>query len=201
MVVLAAVVAKQPGGACIVGQHQIGVAVVVDVPVRHPTADLREHKRSGLIGYLLEAAATQVLIEGVGLMDGIDVSPLHQILDHLHRAVADKQIEPTIVVEVEQRGPKAGVFEAGKSKTTGAGRFAEDPGPIVEIESVGLLHDVSHEEVLAAVTVDISGHHPHAAFRHALIVDRTAGDQGIVEYSSVPLIEPELIGKSVINWF
>src|SRR5919108_560541 len=83
-------------------------------------ADFREREsRARGRGGLLVAAVAEIAEQLLRLMQRQRIAGAHQLLDHVHRAVRDDDVEPAVVVVIEERGAEAGVRRGRKVQSRG----------------------------------------------------------------------------------
>ena len=70
---------------------------------------------------------------------------------------------------------------------------------VIDVQGIGFLGDVGHEEVIITIVVKIAGSHSHARF--GLPVGAIGGSRKEAPFlkGSVALIDPELIGGSIVR--
>ena len=88
-----------------------------------------------------------------------------------HRAVDDDQIEPAVVVVVDEAGAEAGEAEREQRRASTV-RSSNRPLPTFAIERVAFVVEVGDEQILVAVAVDVARVDAHAALRLPDAVDR-----------------------------
>ena len=109
-------VEEQPGRTVVVGDDDVDVAIVVDVPKGGSPGDLHElERRSGFASNLVKTAVAAASEKLVPLLKRI--GPISQGLDVAHRAIDDEQVQPPVVVVVEPPGSESGVADARRTQT------------------------------------------------------------------------------------
>ncbi len=200
MVTIADVVDQQPQRPVVVGDDDVGVAVVVEVAEGRAPTDLRQPECGARRRrHVLEAAVPKVAKQLLALMQWKRIARLRERLDGLHRAVDGQQIEPAVVVVVEPGRAKAGVAQAGRGEPRLRAPVLERARPVVDVEIVTLARLLGDEEVVVAVVVEIAGVHAHAGFGLAFLRQRHARRQRRVPERAVVLVDPELIGLAVVG--
>ena len=125
---VAAVVAQQVGGLAVVGHEQIQVAVVVDVAGDEPAADLLQREPGpGAAADLDEAAGRSVAEQQVALRVVRAGAEQRRVVDDV--AVDDGEVEPRVVVEVEEATPKPTNGSVGGPMPLSSVASANSPSP------------------------------------------------------------------------
>ena len=175
----------------------VEVAVVVVVSEGAAAGgDGSGHAGAGLAGDLFELAVAQVAIEvfvlGVGR---IDVRAVHFGIDV---AVGDEDVEPAVVVHVEEADAPAEV--AGVDAEAGeVGVVVEVAAAEVQIEGVGVAGEVGLDDVEEAVAVEVSDGNAHAGLGLAVGRVGDAGLDGDVFEGAVLLVLVEGGGGGVVG--
>src|SRR4029077_20551781 len=97
----------------------------------------------------------------VGLTERERVTFSSQILQHPHCAVGHQQIEPAIIVIIEPESPEPRVASGLQSVTRFVCSVLEKTVSLIHIKSVGFLHQMSDEDIIIAIAVEVSGVHAH----------------------------------------
>ncbi len=103
---IATTVVKQQRGIVVVGNHQIDKAIVIKVPKAHAPCGMRSIESvAGGSGHVHEFSVTIVMKQRVDLF----VANFGRDLLHfrVHVAIGDEEIEPAIVVVIEESATKA----------------------------------------------------------------------------------------------
>ena len=147
------VVAEQGGRPVQVVHDHVHVAVVVEVPEGAAPAEvLGEDRRSRLRGDVLEPPVPQVAVEELGL-PVLDVEVL--VLDlGVHVAVRHQDVQPAVVVEVEEAHAEAHVLP-GDAEAAPEARVLE-AGAVVPVERRHLLGEVRPDDVQPPVGVVVA---------------------------------------------
>src|SRR5437660_10154089 len=90
---MADIINQQSGGAAVVYNHDVGVAVVVDVSKRRSPADLQKReRRSRFAADVLEMTVTDVLQQQAGLAERVAHRLAHLLLDGFDGAVRNEKV-------------------------------------------------------------------------------------------------------------
>ena len=200
-------VEQQPGGAVVVRDDQVRVAVVVHVaggqtaaderrlPVEQPGSRRFESPPARAVGHVQERLVR--LIQGEGIV--FRPRPSGGERDG---AVDRREVEPAVVVEVDEGGAEgrrvpARPAEAGcvraVPKLRGAGLR------VVPVEGVRLAVEVGQEQVEVAVSVVVAGGDAHARLGLAVRVESRAADQTLLDQCAVAAVEPEVIRQQIVR--
>ena len=175
-----ALVDQHPHRPAIVHDHQVRVAVVVQVASGDAATDLG-YSRSFEVRDLFEAAAAEAAKEEVGLPQRERIAGPELLLDPLDGAVGDVDVEFAVEVVVHRGGAEAGVDEARPAEAAAAGAVVPEPVALVDIERVRLVLEMGHEQIDQTVAVEVLGEHPHARLRLSGGIDRRAGEDRVVD--------------------
>ncbi len=197
MVGTGGLVEKQPDVTAVVRHREVEIAVVVHVGHGGTAADRRFGAQTSL-DRDVRAVAT-VAEQLVRLMQRVRIAGARQILESTDGAVHDVDIEPPVVVVIDPAGTEAGERVARRAQPGERRTVVEAPAPIVDVQGVGLLVEVRHEQVFVAVAVEVGGVDPHAGLRLAVRVERAPGEQRRVRERAVAAIDPELVGQAVVG--
>src|SRR6185295_4231900 len=97
-------VLKYAQAAIVVADYKVDGAVVVQVADGEAATDLGQPEGGSRHGArLLVAAVAQVVEKLLCLVQWKRILGAHQLLDHVHRAVGDNDVEPAVVVVVDER--------------------------------------------------------------------------------------------------
>src|SRR6266853_5910641 len=116
MVSIADLIKTQPCRPVVVGDQDIGVAVVVDITKGCAPTDFE--KLEGLAGRARdvdELSSAVIMKELIRLAQGIRVTLAYQLRQQLNGPIRDQQIEPPIVVIIEEQRAEAGEAMSGHS--------------------------------------------------------------------------------------
>ena len=87
-------------------------------------------------------------------------------------AVDDKEVEPAVVVVVEELGAPANIRQARRGGSGSEGHVDKVLAAFVAVEDVVLLGEVAHEQVQMTVVAKIAHGHAHAPLLTAVLADR-----------------------------
>ena len=110
-----------------------------------------------------------------------------------------QQIEKTIVIEIEPRGSKTGVWERGRTKPGSRAHILKIPRAVVDQKVGALARQIREEEIFMAVVVEIAGIDAHARLGFAELVHRDAGPKSGLLERAVALVDPQEILRAVIR--
>ena len=77
-------------------------------------------------------------------------------------AIGDEDVEPAVVVAVEEGGAEAEERPHDAVEPGAGGGVGEEPAAVVAVEGVDVLREIGHEEVEVAVVVVVAAVHTHA---------------------------------------
>ena len=97
-----------------------------------------------------------------------------------HASVGHHQVEPSVVVVVEEARAEAGQAEARLAEPAAGGGVEELALAVVAIERVGLAVELGDEEILVAVAVVVAVVDAHRRFGATVGGERAAGEQSAV---------------------
>src|SRR5262249_8384523 len=137
--------------------------------------------------HLVETQVGPTSIEEVRLGVGVraEARPLSA-----HATVRLVEIEASVAVEVEEPGAEAREGLAPRAEPEAGGAIAEG-GALVEVEGVGLVHEIRHDDVEATVAVEVLARDPHAGLVDAVLVDRTARQHADVDEAARSVVPPQ----------
>src|SRR6266404_1359755 len=122
-----------------------------------------------------------------------------EILEDADRAVGHQQIQPAIVVIIEPQSPETGVASGLQSVTRLVCSVFEKTVSLIHVKSIGFLHQMSDEDIIITISVEISGVYSHAGLRLPVAINCHASEQCFVPEGAVFLIYPELIWIAVVR--
>ena len=121
------------------------------------------------------------------------------LLDPLHRAIRDIEVDDAVVVVVEEPDAEAGLRPARLSEAAFARDVPKEPGAVVLVDGVHLHPQMGHEQVLVAVAVEVARDHAHARLRLPQRVDGGARDLRVLDERAVALVHPHLVLDLVVR--
>ncbi|HEU4401055.1 MAG TPA: hypothetical protein VFT43_03015 [Candidatus Polarisedimenticolia bacterium] len=185
--------------AVVLRHDDVLVAVVVKVERDGAATDVdaAERRAGGGPGDDVEAAVATVAVELRRLLEGDGVAVKADVVDDV--AVGDEQVEMAVVVGIEEEGPEAESQERRAAHPRAEGAVREDAAAVVVVELVGLLRQVGHEEVEAAVVVVVGHVGPHAGLRQAVLGERHAGQLADLLEGAVAAVAPEEVRRVVVG--
>ena len=200
-------VEQQPGGAVVVRDDEIRVAIVVHVAGGQTATDERGLAVEQPGGRRLEAASARAvghvqkglvrLVQGEGIV--FRARPSGGERDG---AVDRREVEPAVVVEVDEGGAEGGRVPARPAEI---GRVRAIPElrrtglRVVPVERVRLAVEVGQEEIEVAVSVVVARRDAHARLGFAVRVESGAADQPVLDQFAVAAVEPEVIRHQVVR--
>src|SRR5262249_50776735 len=158
---------EQSGWPVDVPYDDIDVAIVVDVAERRSAAHLeRLEDGARLTGHVFETAIPKVSEEKLALAVGKSLG--RALLDRFDRSVHRQEVQPAVVVEVEPRGAEAGVPPAHRTEARRRAQVFEKAGPVIRVKVVAFGWQLSGEEILVSIVVEIAGVDSHAPLGFAV---------------------------------
>src|SRR6266705_345367 len=200
MVSVADLIEEQPRRPIAVGDQYVRVAIIVEVAEGRPAAYLEQLKAYGGIICDLDKSPPSIVVEElVRLTQRIGIALTHQLRQQLYSSVDDQQIEPAIVVIVKERRAKTCKTMPGHSQTCLARTVFKKGFTQIHVKRVRLVHQVGDKDVFGAIAVEISRIHTHAGLCLSISVDGGAGQERVVLKRPVLLVNPELIGITIVG--
>src|SRR5262245_60375737 len=171
--------------------------VVVEVPDRQAAADMTRLKIGpSPPGDLAELASPAVLF----------ISHNHRTLGNgrpdwiaNNVAVCNRQVFPTVVVEVNESGPESHVLLA-KPANPARRRVVVKPSiPRIFVKGVKFTLEVGDPNRRSARTIEIGGVHSHAAVEHPVLVHGDAGGHTTLLESHAAAIEVQKVVAGIVR--
>src|ERR1700682_4977221 len=176
----------------------IDVAGVEDVAEGGAAAAL--HRKAGqarFLGDFIEGSVAIVAVEQNGFaiaragFDGIDLWK--------DVAIGDENVEPGIVIHVEETGAPADQTVILLANAGGPAYVLETLRAEIFVEPIGLLGKMRDEEAETSTVVEVSEIHAHVAELHALAAQRQAGEHAYIGESAVVIVVVEVVGHGIIG--
>ena len=193
-------VLENPRAAVRGGDHQVEVAVRVQIPGRQAAADngdLAEFGRQcpgvseavavaaedqGRLRVLLEEWRTWRFPGGTG-----------------YPPISDHRIEDPVVVEISQGDAEPGHAEAERPQSEVDRAVHEADSRFRQIDGIRLVGEVREQDVEDAVAAEIPYLHSHSGLRTAETAERGAEQQGLFPEGPVALVHPQVIRLGVVR--
>src|SRR5262249_48885174 len=157
----------------------------VDIPIVEHVAKCRatpgmkrQRCKARLLGNLVKCAVAIVAMKEERFLE--TRTGVKRIDLRIDMAVGNKNVEPSVVVHVEERRSPADVWIAWLADTGGPTDVVEAFLAPVVIERVGLLLKVRNEKAETPAVVVVAPIHAHVAKLHALAAERDAGEHAHV---------------------
>src|SRR5262249_39329230 len=189
---------EKSDGPVDVAYHHVYVAVVVDVSECCAAADFDALEHGACLpSDVLESSVVQVPEQQRAL--AVRKSFVHAILDGLDGSVDGQDVQPAVVVEVEPCSTESGVTETHRAKSRRGAEVLEETRTVVHVEIASLNRQLSGEEILVSVVVEIAGVDSHAPFRFAVGAHGSARKQTRVLEGTVPLVDPQHVVAGIVR--
>lgn len=117
---------------------------------------------------------------------GIDLATFDATVDH-------REIEVTVVLDVQEGCPETGVWQARGDETGGRCAVVEAETGVVRIKRVALVHQVGYEQIEVTVAVRVARGNSHTCFGVTHRVEPHAGEERSIDEASVTVVFPQLI--------
>src|SRR5215470_16294446 len=189
------VVAQQGGRFVQVNDEDVHIAVIVEVPKSAAAATMRGgYSRAGSIRQLLKLPFSEIAKYGARRFVGI----LRQFLLHLrvHAACHHEQIGIAIVVEIDYPRPPADIARFHPN-SRGASDIIEIRGAVVVVKDVGVVGEMSLEEIKVTVKIVVAHAHAHARLFSAIVAQRDAALHAFLTKSTVVIVHEEKTRRGV----
>ena len=194
----AGVVTVQAGAPAVVGDHDVGVAVVVEVAEGCATADLLEaHDGAACSLGITSTAVVQPELVGLPQRHAERTGRLSG--DRGDGAVGAENVEVAVVVGVEPATAEAGERHARGCYAGGIGPVGEPAIAFIDVERIGLHREMRHEQIDVAIGIEVFGVDPHAGLHVAVAVDRDAGEESRVLEASATVVDPQQVVGHVVG--
>ena len=134
------------------------------------------------------------LVKGVGLAA--------QSGKQRHRAIGHEEIEPPVEVIIQPTDTKSGRQKGRLRQPQVDGRVFKKgfaPPAEVAVERAPLAGQVGDQDVDIAVPVEVLGGNAHARARHSIRGIGCPRDQSSLGEGSIPLVEPEVVGCTIVG--
>ena len=200
MVPVADVVDEKPRRTRAVRDEHVRVAVVVDVAERRAAPRLDEVEYRTRLGRDVLETATRIAEQLLALAERkrgvLAAQRLHVLVDV---AIHGEQIEPAVVVEIEPSGAKAREGQARSADTAPRALFLEGAGAVVHPERGALADELSRDEILIAVAIEVARIDAHVRLALARRAECGSRRQRGVDERTVALVDPELVLLFVVR--
>jgi hypothetical protein len=147
---------------------------------------------------LLEFAVTEIMEELLLLMQREGVTLLPQLLDQMDRPVSGDNVEPAVVVVVEERRAESGERDARRRHADLDAAVLEESVAAIDEQRALFVRQVGEEDVFRAVAVEVRHVDTHAG-RDAVHVHRAAATLPLL-LNAVLLVDPQLIRIAVVRY-
>src|SRR5215510_7086859 len=201
MVSIANLIKQEPRWSIVVGDQQICIAIVINITGGYAATDFEQRKlRSRLGAHFDETSLSGIAKKLVRFAQRERIFLAYQVRQQLNSSVGDKQIEPAIVVIIKEESAKTREATPRHSQAGFASTILEESLAQVNVECVGLIHQVSHKDVFGAVAIDVACIDAHTGFGLSVSVDRSSSQQCVVYKRAVLLVDPELVGIAIVRY-
>ena len=192
-------VEQHADGAAVIEDHDIGIAVVVEIASGRTPRHLQLGKcRPGTVRDIFKSAAALVVKQLTALLERIGIALLDLAAQVADGTIDDDHIEEAVVVVVDEAGAETG--ESKLEQTEFRRAVLEQPIADVQVERVAFVVQVRDEQILIAVAVNISSVNTHAPLRLPHPVDCHASQQCVVFEDAGPtLVDPQLICIAIVG--
>ena len=113
-------------------------------------------------------------------------------------AVRDDDVDEAVEVEVGARRAEADEQAAECRDAVPSAHVQELAATFVAVEGERLTFVVRHPDVGPAVAIEVAQVDPHAAVRHALIIERDAGDEPLLRERAIAVVHVEKVVGGVV---
>src|SRR5215469_4606614 len=177
---MANIIDQQAGGAAVVRDHDVDIAIVVDVAEGRPATDLEEGKGSSrTAGYVRESAVAIAVKQEFGLREGENTPFACLCLDHGNAAIDHEQVEMAVIIVVQHGDAKSRVASRGEGDAALVGAILEPTLPVCV--NVGVLaSEIRDHQVLLSVAEQITRIDAHARVRTSIAIQGATEGQGAV---------------------
>ncbi len=199
VLLVARLVDQQSDPCVVVNQQDIGVAVVVHVSEGHPTADfLHLEGLAPLARNIFKCAVASVVIELVSLIQRVGITRSYAVCQNSYGTRGDCDIQPTVVVVIEPARSERRNRKAGGPQFHFECMVIEEAFAVVDVEGVGFLHEMGHEQIFVSVSIEVSRIYAHTGLSPAHPVHRDSCKKSVVQETTVALVDPHLVGHTVV---
>ena len=175
----------------------VDVAVVVEISERAaPRGHWRGDARPGIEGNVVKAAGAQIFVEQLALR----VARFRfELLDlGIHVAVANQDVGPAVVVEVEKAAAPAEILRVLAEAALKRG-VLEIRAAQIAVERRSIAGKIRFDEIEIAVEIVIGGGDAHAGLWLAVGAERAAGFDGDVGEGAVLFVLIERAGGGIVG--
>ncbi len=109
------------------------------------------------------------------------------------------QVEPAVVVHVEERDPEAQPVAARRGQADRGGMVGELAAAQVVKQSGRLVEEVGHGQLEPAITVQVAGRDAHAGLIASVGIAGDSRDQALFLETESALVVEQIIGRPVIG--
>src|SRR5262245_58736979 len=134
MLAIADRVDQEAGRSVDVRDHDVNVAVVIDVAKGHTAADIEPlERRAPFRRHVFEPSVPKIAEEELAFAVGKLL--LAALLDGFDCPVRNEEVEPAVVVDIEPRSAKPGVAPAHGAEARRGTQIFEQPGSEVAVQT------------------------------------------------------------------
>ena len=144
-----------------------------------------------------ERSVAQIAMQKHGL--GVSGASLHVVHLRIDVSVDNEQIEPAVVVHVEERCSPADQRQARLAKPRRHRHIFESSRSLIAIQSVGLVGKFRDEHGETPAVIVVAPGHAHRTERLAFAVHGNAADHRVVGERAVVIVVIEMIGRRVVG--
>ena len=125
--------------------------------------------------------------------------PVEEVRERVDVAVGDDQVQPAVVVVVDERVPPAQEGDARARHSRGKAHVGEEAAAVVVVEDVVVVGEVRDVDVVASVVVVVADGHAHVGLLEAQLVEgRPRGVADVLE-GAVATVAVEVVGTGVVG--
>src|SRR5712691_12300 len=196
---IADVVTQQGRDSILVDHQNVDGPVIVDIcECRPPAGPAGQSAQARGLGDVHELVAFEIAHQVVRLRKGNGrVVPIHLLVG---MAVGNPEIQPPIVVEVEELcAPAAVSISRWESQSELRGPIHEEMGALVFVERVVLLDPLRDEYIEQAVVVVVSHSHAHGPFGAAVPVHSQSRFPACISERAVTVVDVIEVRSGVVD--
>ena len=198
VVPVTAVVPQEIGGLTVVGCQQVEVPVIVDIGDGKRSTDLLHGEAAPRRPPLLDEAASAGVVEQQPALRVLrSGAHLRRVVDDV--AVRDGDVEPAVVVVVEERCAEADEWQRREREAALAGRIDEQPPAQIAKQRRRLELVIRHDQIQPAVAVVVAKIGAHARARLAVVGDGNAGKEPPLVESSVAVVAIQRVRQGIVR--
>src|SRR5439155_4149780 len=161
------IVIEQKGNSAVDTHHNIGIAVIVQVPHREAAgADALLEDLAALFAHIQHFSVAFVVKQNHGLT--VRYAAASQVNEVIGVAIGEDQVGPAVVVVIEEFQSPAAEHARHRPNPRLPGHIVKGLVAVIQVEREDLLVYIGNKEFLPSIVVEVRRVHAHPRARHAV---------------------------------